>query len=121
MRTPPPSNPPRATTLDPASRWGESSSGTLCLLVLFFVGREAKKLWAADDVSSLSLDIKWLLPAAVCYLIGWLPSVWFWRRMMFELGASPGFSENEPSLLLRTPRQIRSRQGLCRWLFDRRC
>lgn len=66
---------------------------TLCLLVLFFVGREAKKLWAADDVSSLSLDIKWLLSAAVCYLIGWLPSVWFWRRMMFELGASPGFSE----------------------------
>lgn len=66
---------------------------TLCLLVLFFVGREAKKLWTADDVSSLSLDIKWLLPAAVCYLVGWLPSVWFWRKMMFELGASPGFSE----------------------------
>ncbi|MBC8289384.1 MAG: flippase-like domain-containing protein [Planctomycetes bacterium] len=67
---------------------------TLCLLVLFFVGREAKKLWTADDVSTLSLDVRWLLPAAMCYLVGWLPSVWFWRRMMFELGASPGFAES---------------------------
>ena len=66
---------------------------TLCLLVLFFVGREANKLWATDDISSLSLDSKWLLLAAACYLVGWLPSVWFWRRMMFELGATPGFSE----------------------------
>lgn len=65
----------------------------LCLIVLFFVVREAAELWSADDVSRITLDVKWLGPAAACYLAGWLPSVWFWQRLMSQLGASPGFVE----------------------------
>lgn len=64
---------------------------TLCLIVLAFVGREASRLWQADDAAAFELESQWLLWAAVCYTAGWLPSIWFWRRMMIELGGSPGF------------------------------
>lgn len=62
----------------------------LCLVVLFFVGQNATALWQTDDLSTLRIEPVWLLPAALCYLVGWLPSVWFWRRMMIEFGARPG-------------------------------
>jgi hypothetical protein len=63
----------------------------LFLLVFGFVGQKASELWQADDLSSIDVELVWLLPAAACYIAGWLPSVWFWRRMMIELGDSPGF------------------------------
>jgi len=62
----------------------------LCLVVLIFVGQNAAALWQGDRLSTLSVEPVWLLPAALCYLIGWIPSVWFWRRMMVEFGARPG-------------------------------
>ena len=63
----------------------------LFLIVFAFVGQKASELWQADEVASVDIRFEWLLPAAACYIVGWLPSVWFWRRMMIELGDSPGF------------------------------
>jgi hypothetical protein len=61
---------------------------TLCLAVLAFVGRRAYVLWAGQDLSGLEFRASWLLPAAAVYLMGWLPSVSVWRRLMLRLGAA---------------------------------
>lgn len=66
-------------------RWG------LALAVLAFVARNAAGLWDADQVEHLTIDPLWLVLAGAAYVAGWLPSVWFMRRLLFESGhpASP--------------------------------
>jgi glycosyltransferase 2 family protein len=53
--------------------------------VLAFVANEGWKLWrsGAQDIAIVSPE--WLLPGAMCYLVGWLPSVWFLRRLLREM------------------------------------
>jgi hypothetical protein len=63
------------------------SKWALCAAVLGFVGRRAWLLWSAQDLPGLEFSAAWLLPAAVVYLVGWLPSVAVWRRLMRRLGA----------------------------------
>jgi hypothetical protein len=63
----------------------------LFLVVFAFVGQKASELSLADDRKWAEFEVEWLWWAAACYIVGWLPSVWFWRRMMIELGDSPGF------------------------------
>ena len=76
---------PTRVTIGRVLKW------VLFLVVFAFVGQKANELWQADELSASEIQVEWLLWAAACYIVGWLPSVWFWRRMMIELGDSPGF------------------------------
>ncbi len=68
-------------------KWG------LCLLVLAFVGRRAWQLWQREDWSQIPFEWGWLVLAGLAYAAGWLPSVWFWRRMMNRLGSDVRFDD----------------------------
>lgn len=70
--------------------WWPWVKWTLCLAVVVFVVRRASRYWAEDGASlaQLSLDWRWLVSAIITYLAGWLPSVWFWQRMMERMGAT---------------------------------
>lgn len=61
-------------------RWG------LALAVLGFVASNAAELWDADQVENLTVDPLWLVAAGLAYTLGWLPSVWFMRRLLKESG-----------------------------------
>ncbi len=64
----------------------------LFAVVLIYVCRKAVELSDTAALSRISLKPMWLVASAVLYLVGWLPSVWFWQRLMAVLGASPPFS-----------------------------
>ncbi len=70
-----------------AMKWG------LCLLVLAFVGRRGWQLWREADWSRVHFEIGWLLLAGLAYTLGWLPSVWFWRRMIARVGGTVRFTD----------------------------
>jgi F0F1-type ATP synthase assembly protein I len=61
-------------------RWG------LALAVLGFVASNAAKLWDAEQVERLTIDPLWLVASGLSYTLGWLPSVWFMRRLLSESG-----------------------------------
>lgn len=83
---------------DPASRttvrrllrflkWG------VCLAVLGFVSAKAAELWQSEELRDLHVRPSWLLLSGVVYLLGWLPSVWFWRYLMGSLGEAVSWSD----------------------------
>ena len=57
----------------------------LFALVLLFVGRKAWQLWFEGDVGSVQIHWPWLLAACGLYVVGWLPSVLFWHRLIHGL------------------------------------
>ena len=57
-------------------------------LVIAFVGRRAWLLWRDGDVGSVTIHWPWLLAASVLYLVGWLPSVLLWHRLIHGLGGT---------------------------------
>lgn len=59
-------------------RWG------LALAVLGFVASHGARLWTSDDVDGLTVSPFWLMMSGTAYLAGWLPSVWFTRRLLAE-------------------------------------
>jgi uncharacterized membrane protein YbhN (UPF0104 family) len=61
------------------------------LLVLFFVGRHTWRLVRDQDFSSLSICPGWLAVSALCYALGWLPSIWFWRHILIAHDQRPGW------------------------------
>ena len=61
-------------------KWG------LCGVVLVFVGLRAADLWNKDELAGLNISAGWLVPAVAAYLVGWLPSAWYWRRLMLAMG-----------------------------------
>lgn len=63
----------------PFLKWG------LFVVVIVFVGRRAIQLWRDSPQTELHVDVRWLIPAAVMYLVGWLPSVWFWRALLARM------------------------------------
>lgn len=67
----------------PAVKWG------LFALVLYFVGRHAYRLWSDFDSHPLRLRWGWLAAAIVTSILVWLPSLWFWRRLLMVLGWRP--------------------------------
>jgi glycosyltransferase 2 family protein len=71
----------------PFLKWG------LFAVVMVFVGRRALQLWRDSPPTELHIDIRWLIPAAVMYLIGWLPSVWFWRALLKRMHQRVGWYE----------------------------
>ena len=60
----------------------------LFALVIAFVGQRAWKLWREGDVGSVTIHWPWLVAASVLYLIGWLPSVLLWHRLIHGLGGT---------------------------------
>jgi hypothetical protein len=64
-------------------RWG------LCAIVLWFVGNRAAELWQDSSGNIPAFSPGWLILAAVCYLAGWLPSVWFMRSVLSRFDQHP--------------------------------
>ena len=64
-----------------ALRWA------LCLIVLAFVGRRGAELWQQEELQRVEFSAVWLILAALAYLVGWLPSLWFWHVLLQRLGA----------------------------------
>src|SRR5262245_35945955 len=64
---------------------------TLFALVLWFVGRKAWELWCEGNVGPMTLNWPWLCAGFGLYLVGWLPSIWFWRRLLFDFGFRPNW------------------------------
>ncbi|MCA9039004.1 MAG: flippase-like domain-containing protein [Planctomycetaceae bacterium] len=62
-------------------KWG------LCLLVLGFVIYQGYQLSSKEELAELHVDYLWLISAGLIYIVGWLPSVWFWRALMKSCGA----------------------------------
>lgn len=54
--------------------------------MLVFVGMRAHQLWNRDEIQGVSISPGWLVAAMLAYLAGWLPSAWYWRRLMHTLG-----------------------------------
>jgi hypothetical protein len=75
---------------DSASRLKTVSAGLLrwglFLLVLWFVASHAKTLWAASRDINVNIDWKYLVAAGLISQVSWLPSTWFWRRLIVLLG-----------------------------------
>lgn len=63
----------------------------LTILVLIFVGRRTWLLVRDEDFSSLSICPGWLAVSALCYALGWLPSIWFWRHLLVSHDQRPGW------------------------------
>jgi glycosyltransferase 2 family protein len=63
--------------------------------VLGYVCRHGYRLWTQNDVrTSLSAASGvWLVASAVVYILAWLPSVWFWRKLMRALGGPVTFRD----------------------------
>lgn len=61
--------------------------------MILFVGNRARQLWQDESWANLPIHYGGLVAAGLVYLIGWLPSVWFWRKMMASLGAHVGFAD----------------------------
>ncbi len=74
-----------------ASRWWPWVKWSLFILMLYFVGHRAVGLWQSSPTIELHVDIRWLVPAAIFYLVGWLPSVWFWRALLSRMHQKPAW------------------------------
>jgi uncharacterized membrane protein YbhN (UPF0104 family) len=61
-------------------RWG------LFLLVLWYVATQAHALWDANRDIDVQIDWKYLVAAGVLSQLSWLPSTWFWQRLIELLG-----------------------------------
>ena len=68
-------------------KWG------LCAVVIWFVATAGWKMWkqGTAEGNRLTLHWGWLFLAGAIYTVGWLPSVWFWRKMMQQLGGNAGW------------------------------
>jgi hypothetical protein len=62
-------------------------------VVLAFVGWRMWELWQSDEIRGLKVDWLWLAASAAVYLLGWLPTVWFWRRMMRAVGGNVAWGD----------------------------
>ena len=60
--------------------------------VLWFVGQRGYRLWASTSVESVRIEYVWLIGAVIAYVVGWLPSVWFWQRLLKLHGYDVGFA-----------------------------
>ncbi len=61
-------------------RWG------LFLLVLWYVATQARVLWDANRDIDVQFDWKYLVAAGLISQLSWLPSTWFWQRLIELLG-----------------------------------
>lgn len=74
----------------PKRRWWPVLKWSLFVVMLVFVGKRAVALWQSNPAIDLHVDVRWLVPAAVMYLLGWFPSVWFWRELLRQMDQHGG-------------------------------
>ena len=72
----------------PFRRWWPVVKWVLFALVVAFVSRKAWQLWREGDVGSVTIHGPWLLASGGLYLVGWLPSMFFWHRLIHQLGGT---------------------------------
>ena len=66
----------RSKSYWPVLKW------VLFVIVMAFVVRRAMQLWESAPPKSIHIQWPWLIAAALFYLAGWLPSVWFWKALL---------------------------------------
>lgn len=61
---------------------------TLFVIVLGFVANKAMSMWQRDGatLSGLTIRWSWIFAAVIVNTLAWLPSVWFWRKLMERMG-----------------------------------
>lgn len=79
-------NPDAATERNSWQRAWPILKWLLFAVMVWFVAQRGRELWQTDQTVDLTVHWGWLVPAAITYWLGWLPAVWFWRRMMRSLG-----------------------------------
>src|SRR5262245_874985 len=67
----------------PVLKWG------MFLVVLIFVARHGYKLWREVDQHPTRFNWGWLALAVVTSIVAWLPSAWYWWKLLLNLGMSP--------------------------------
>ena len=87
MTTQPPENGPGQTWVGGLIRF------SILAIVLAVVGWRGRELW--NDGRRLGGDVtwqpEWLVAAAIAYLVGWLPSAWFWKSLLARSGHPLGW------------------------------
>ena len=86
--TPPPVAPrPGHASVTSVLKW------MLLTIVLALVCWRAHTLWleGRQQGGQLEFSAGWLLAAAGIYLVGWLPSLWYWRRLLADAGHPVSF------------------------------
>jgi len=76
----------------PAGGW-KLIKWALLALVLYYVWHQGYQLYQEQREALTEIQIKptWLILSGVCSIVAWLPSVWFWQRLMIDSGERPGF------------------------------
>jgi uncharacterized membrane protein YbhN (UPF0104 family) len=69
--------------LVPILKWG------MFLAVLVFVAQHGYHLWVRVDRQPARMNWGWLALATATSVIAWLPSAWYWRRLLSTLGPMP--------------------------------
>ncbi len=77
----------------PQRRWWPVVKWMLFVVMLYFVGQRAVALWHDSPPIQLHVNVWWLIPAAVLYLAGWLPSAWYWHALLNRMDQHPGWYE----------------------------
>lgn len=54
--------------------------------MLVFVAMRAAKLWREGSAGDVELRPGWLVLAGLFYLLGWVPSVWYWKVLIARMG-----------------------------------
>jgi hypothetical protein len=69
-------------------------------VIMYFIAQRAHALWQKSPAIEVHVDVRWLIPAALFYLVGWLPSAWFWRALMVSMDQRPGWYESVRAYLI---------------------
>lgn len=70
---------------------------TLFAVTMVFVVNQAQKLWNQEEIRGTPIEqiqLGWLALSGVAFALGWLPSVWFWHRMMISFGGNVRFRDS---------------------------
>lgn len=79
-------NDPGPSTKLNRRRWWSLLKLLLFVIVAVVVGRQGWTLWNSVDRGKIGISYGWLLIAAPVSMIGWIPSLDFWRTLMAALG-----------------------------------
>lgn len=85
---------PATPTSKPIPAWcWNMIKGALLVLVLYYVGHQGYQLYQEqrEALNEIQIQPMWLILSGVCSIIAWLPSVWFWQRLMIDSGENPRF------------------------------
>lgn len=58
-------------------------------LVMGLIAKRGWEIWKTAPADAWKINAVWLVPATVCYIVGWLPSVAFWRAMLRGCAMQP--------------------------------